>query len=183
MKAKNLYEFIDMTKERAAMYIGKESLSALYFNINGYLIACDLYGIEENLEPEFGLFHNFVAEYYLFGDSVAGWRNIILAKNYGNEEQALKDFYKLFDLFRQRPKKTNSKKMLYKVLKKSVLVKEEHDEEYFQLARKKLLELPEKLCAILYVHQYEDLLEELKEFSKTNPYLHNLLADIFSEID
>ena len=56
-KIDNLYDYIDLIRERTAMYVGENTLSALYFHINGYNMACSLKGIEENLQPEFHLFH------------------------------------------------------------------------------------------------------------------------------
>ena len=116
LKAKNLYEFIDLTKFRTAMYIGEESLSAMYFCISGYCSACDINGIEKKLQPDFSLFHDFVANYYLYRESTAGWRNIILAENFCDEKRALEEFYKLFDLFRTNPKIKSPKKILFKIL-------------------------------------------------------------------
>ena len=120
IKAENLYEFIDLTKVRTAMYVGRSSLSILSANINGYNWACELKGIDEELQPEFHLFNDFVANYYLYNDSTAGWTNIILAENFGNEKAALEDFYKLFDLFRTTPKISNAKKILFQILNKLI---------------------------------------------------------------
>jgi hypothetical protein len=100
-KVQNLYEYVDAIRIRPGMYIGENSLSAMYFHIGGYLTACDLKGIEETLTPEFHTFHDFVAKYYSYRESTAGWKNIILKEKDGNEQEALTEFYKLFDLFRQ----------------------------------------------------------------------------------
>ena len=77
---KNLYEYIDITKERTALYVGEKSISSMYCHILGYQMACFYKSIEENLEPDFRNFEDFVNDYYNYGPTAAGWKNIILSK-------------------------------------------------------------------------------------------------------
>lgn len=74
------------------MYLGVNSLSALYFHIGGYTSYCINNEIDEKLKPCFNEFHDFVANYYLRADSTAGCKNIILSENSGNEEMDLMIF-------------------------------------------------------------------------------------------
>ena len=105
---KNLYDYIDLIKTRTGMYIGEKSLSALYFHIGGYKVACLVKEIDENLKPSFDLFHDFVADYYSWNESTTGWRNIILTENDNNEELALEKFFILFDSFRNDKQKSGN---------------------------------------------------------------------------
>jgi hypothetical protein len=100
---KNLYDYIDLTKERTALYTGEKSLSAMNSHILGYQMACFYKEIEENLIPEFGKFNDFVATYYNYEESTAGWKNIMLWENQNDELLALEKFYILLDQFRKKP--------------------------------------------------------------------------------
>lgn len=180
IKAKNLYEFIDLTKVRTAMYIGDESLSTLYYNIAGYNWACELHGIDEKLQPDFHLFHDFVANYYLYSESTAGWKNMILAKNFGNEKQALVDFYMLFDLFRTTPKISNAKKILFNILDKIIngkgsIAVSNTNLEHLPIDLKSLADSLEK---VKYSFEYDDILEELEALAKTEKLFDSFLNDI-----
>jgi hypothetical protein len=92
---------IDRMRERPAMWLYDATLTALWRFINGYQCALQQHGIEEHLDPPFGEFHDFCARYFQ-SSSQAGWCNITLADNFGQEEQALRKFFPLFDEFRAR---------------------------------------------------------------------------------
>ena len=179
-KIKNLYEYIDMIQTRTAMYTGSNSLSALYFHVSGYLMACEIKGIYEELSPDFELFNDFVADYYMYGESTAGWRNIILSECYGDEQQALKEFYKLFDLFKQNKKATNSKKILFGLLERVAM-----NQDFIVRMNKsdkriseRLALLPGQLGQIVFNHQYDYLLDEINELAVSDEYLKSMLNEI-----
>ncbi len=160
---KNLYEYIDLMKTRIMMTVGERSLSALYFHVKGYEVGNKE---DEKLEPPFHLFHDFVANYYLRFESTAGWRNIILAENYGNEERALETFFVLFDDFRKNVQQTNSKKKLLDFLEKVILnennflenlIKEMSVEDY-----NKLKLLLNKIASVEFSSDYDEILDEIK---------------------
>ncbi|WP_281309553.1 hypothetical protein [Flavobacterium flavigenum] len=173
---KNLYEYIDLMKTRIMMTVGEKSLSALYFHVKGYEVGCKE---NERLEPEFHLFHDFVANYYLRSESTAGWRNIILAESYGNEEQALETFFVLFDDFRRNVKPKNSKKILLDLLEKIILnendflenlVIEFTDEDYniFKL-------LINKIASVSFLSDYDELLNQIKALTINSKKIQDLL--------
>ncbi|MDR7212433.1 hypothetical protein [Flavobacterium piscis] len=81
------------------MYIGDGHLSTLYYTVNGYRLYCLHNKIDENLIPEWNIFHDFVAKELGYNESTSGYRNMILEKCIFDEEKALFEFYKLFDLF------------------------------------------------------------------------------------
>lgn len=174
---KNLYEYIDLMKTRIMMTVGERSLSALYFHVKGYEAGSK---VDERLEPEFHLFHDFVANYYLRFESTAGWRNIILAENYGNEERALEEFFVLFDDFRKNVKPTNSKKILLDLLEKIILnennflenlIKEITVEDYNRL--KPLLN---KIALVEFSSDYDEILEEIKTLNINSKKMQDWLV-------
>lgn len=180
-EVKNLYDYIELTKDRPAMYFGEATLSALYFHVCGYQTACYTKCIDEELAPDFNLFNDFVADYYLRCDSTAGWRKIILADCFGNETSALQLFYEIFALFRQHKKPINAKKTLFKILKSVTLNQASLDtlrQEESKTVLAKLNELPTQLECIKFSFEYDDLLEEFIGLAHESIYLQKLLAEI-----
>ncbi|OYE04252.1 hypothetical protein [Nostoc sp. 'Peltigera membranacea cyanobiont' 232] len=99
---KNLYEILEMMRPRPQMFLGQRSLTALSGFIGGYFFAMEENGIlieEEN--PPFSQFHDWVARYYKWYESTAGWKNIIL-REVGDEAKACDVFFELLELFKQR---------------------------------------------------------------------------------
>jgi hypothetical protein len=96
-----LYDHIDRMRIRPAMWLGEATLTALWRFTDAYQFALTQHGIDEHLNPPFSEFHDFCARYFQMA-SEAGWCRIILADNYGQEEQALQQFFPLFDDFSAR---------------------------------------------------------------------------------
>ncbi|MHC0063625.1 hypothetical protein ACWATR_11950 [Nostoc sp. UIC 10890] len=99
---KNIYDILAMIRTRPGMYLGQRSLTALRSFIDGYFFAIGQNGIlieEEN--PPFSQFHDWVARYYKWNESTAGWKNIIL-REVGDEAKACDVFFELLELFKQR---------------------------------------------------------------------------------
>ncbi|QSB27064.1 hypothetical protein [Flavobacterium sp. CLA17] len=177
---KNLYDYIDLIKIRTAIYIGEYSLSALYFHINGYLTACSIKGIDEKLEPDFGLFHDFVANYYLRSESTPGWRNIILAEYFGNEEMALDAFFNLFDSFRKNSISTNSKEILRRLLEKMILNENNSDllqSQFSVSSYNKFKDLLIRIAFVEFSFEYDDILLEIKELAGDSKDLKLLIEN------
>lgn len=99
---KNIYELLEMIKQRPGIYLGQRSLTALAGFIGGYFFAIAENNIlvEEEIPP-FRQFHDWVARYYKWYESTAGWKNIIL-KEVGDEAKACDVFFELLELFKQR---------------------------------------------------------------------------------
>ncbi len=93
-------------RSRTAMYIGEKNLSVLKGFLDGIYYSFDAYGVsEENL---FEGLHDWVAEYYGWPETSAGWKNIIL-KECGNDEvKAVDEFFKVYDKFKNRSLKKTS---------------------------------------------------------------------------
>jgi hypothetical protein len=99
---KNIYELLVLIRQRPGMYLGQRSLTALRSFIDGYYFALRENNIlvEEEIPP-FWQFHDWVARYYKWYESTAGWKNIIL-KEVGDEAKACDVFFELLELFKQR---------------------------------------------------------------------------------
>nr|WP_321237197.1 hypothetical protein [uncultured Psychroserpens sp.] len=93
-------------RSRTAMYIGEKKISVLKGFLDGAYYSFVAYDVnEENL---FEGFHDWVAEYYGFSESTAGWKNIIL-KECGNDEvKAVDEFFTVYDKFKNKSLKKTS---------------------------------------------------------------------------
>jgi hypothetical protein len=107
-----LYQVLDRIRERPAMYMGDASISTLNAFVYGFLTACNG-GTQET--PPFSGFNDFLGKYY-GKHTTAGWKNLILADNYGNEQQALTDFYRLLDAYRAAPDRPSSRDIVHRLL-------------------------------------------------------------------
>jgi hypothetical protein len=97
----NLYAFIELIREKPYLYIGDSNFSTLCNNINGYQLYCFINNVNENLNPDWGKFQDFVALKLNYSESTSGFKNMILERNDFDEHKSLISFYDLFDLFRK----------------------------------------------------------------------------------
>ncbi len=98
---KNIYEFLARINERPGLYLGEKSITALRGFFDGYITAY----LENDLiidwgKPSFRGFNDWVADYFHYKESTAGWKNILLWK-LGNEEKAFDQFFLLLEKYRQ----------------------------------------------------------------------------------
>lgn len=101
-KPSNLYSLLALIRDKPELYIGNKTLTTLYNNINGYNLCCFVNDIKEDLIPDWAEFHDFVAFQLNYYESTSGYKNMILEKNNFNEQESLKAFYNLLDLFKDR---------------------------------------------------------------------------------
>lgn len=100
---KDIYDIIELICPRPAMYIGENRISSLRTFLDGYSLALSTHEINKENNKKvipFWFFHTWVAKYYNWYESTAGWNNIILKENSGNEERALETFFILFEKFK-----------------------------------------------------------------------------------
>lgn len=97
----NFYKDIALIRTRPGMFIGNNKISTLRTFLDGYHYAQQYFHERPiSLEPlPFFLFHEFVANYY-HESACMGWNRIILQQTNNNEEEGLKLFFELFDIFR-----------------------------------------------------------------------------------
>jgi hypothetical protein len=100
----SIFELIESEnfRKRTPMFTGDEGISALESFMNGYSYATWSNDIEEKDEIIFNEFHDWVAGYFKWRESTAGWRRIILHECKGDEVKALKTFFELYDKFKAR---------------------------------------------------------------------------------
>ena len=100
----NEYALIELLCKRPVMYLGSNSITALWNFLRGYQFALMEFGKVCSGGQLFPLDFYFMHEYtaFLFGEpSTAGWRNQILWACEGDEEKALFRFFELFDEFKE----------------------------------------------------------------------------------
>lgn len=98
-----LYDKPEQIRKMPGAYLGKVSIIRLQSFIYGYLHAIDDFKVPIKPEMLFPLtfwwFHEYIAYYYHYNESTAGWCNIILNENFNDEEKSFYEFYRLFDIF------------------------------------------------------------------------------------
>ncbi len=96
----NKYDLIDMMRLRTGMYLGEYKISLMSAFLYGYDMAIRLNNVAQTPEyPPFWYFHEWAKEKYKWGESTAGWKNIILQENGGDEEKALNVFFEMMTDF------------------------------------------------------------------------------------
>ncbi len=103
--ATSLYDLILQIHERPGMYFDAGSISALENFISGYTYACYVKNINENENPAWEDFHEFVRRHTGFSESTSGWCRMILSVNNQDEAKSLAMFFKLFEAFLASAKK------------------------------------------------------------------------------
>lgn len=96
-------DMIDTIRRRPGMFLGSNSITALWHFLDGYQAAEREYALcrrEELFPLPFRYFHEYTG-YRLQGSSVMGWRLLILNACNGEEETALQKFFDFYDEFRQ----------------------------------------------------------------------------------
>ncbi len=96
----DLYSYIDLIRTRPGMYIGGNAVTLMAFHLSGYEAACRWKGVEDQLNPPWYDFHEYVRRKTGFGESTSGWANMLLDFNSGDEAKALDMFFVTFDAFR-----------------------------------------------------------------------------------
>lgn len=100
----NSYNF----RNRIGMYLGEKNIHILNGFLHGFQYAEDLYGISKDQVHFLEGFHDYVAKYYDWYESTAGWKNIILKESDNDPARAVDEFFKLYDCFvMDRDKVTN----------------------------------------------------------------------------
>lgn len=100
----DLYTYIDLIRTRPGMYVGGNSVSLMAYHIAGYEAACRWKGSEEQLDPSWYGFHEYVRSKAGFRESTSGWNNMLLEYCGGDEGAALETFFTMFDAFRSEAK-------------------------------------------------------------------------------
>lgn len=89
----NIYDLIDLMKERSGMFIGENKISAMSSFLDGYQFCARTHNIkQEKVFPPFWYFHEWAIETYKWYESTAGWKTIILQENDNDEAKALTVF-------------------------------------------------------------------------------------------
>ncbi len=99
-----IYDILDGVRENPALVMGSKSITVLRSFLDGAGYASRILGIDDcynDFAPiPFRFFNDYVAHYYNCVESTAGWANILLDKNNGDEQASFDMFYTLLDNFR-----------------------------------------------------------------------------------
>ncbi len=169
----NLYTILDKMRERPGMYLGAASLTLLGSFIDGIYEGCNY---ENSETPAFSGFNDFVGNYY--GKyTTAGWKNLILADHFGNEEEAIKRFFEILDEFRLAENRPSSRDIIYRLPHVAMLDFRAEDEHNRQSQIADLLHhLSNQLKETSkngYSFEYDNILQNIFERANGNEYLHH----------
>jgi hypothetical protein len=173
MERKNLYDILDKMRERPGMYLGSHSITRLEAFICGFYEGSND-EVPEN--PPFGDFNDFVGKFY--GKyTTAGWKNLILADHYGNEQEALDRFFVLLDEYRENPNKPNSRAIILRLMHVAMLDFRAEDDHQRQKQIADLLhhvsnQLGDAIYGGISVW-YDNILQDIFERANGNEYLHH----------
>ena len=100
-KSETILDLIALMKNRTGMYIGEYKISAMRSFIDGYHFFASTHDIAiKEVFPQFWYFHEWAMHKYDWGESTAGWKNIILSENGNDEAKALDVFFEMIDEFK-----------------------------------------------------------------------------------
>jgi hypothetical protein len=181
-KPGTLYDQIDRMRQHPAMWLGDATLTALWRFTDAYQLALMQRGIEEPLDPPFHEFHDFCARYFQSA-AEAGWCRIILADNFGQEEQALRQFFLLFDQFRAREDVMRGRRIVTAFAREMM---------FNQLAWRDRLPAFDQildvcrpaLCDVYrarIAHEYDALLRDLERIAELDARVKKILAEVVKQ--
>ena len=104
IQLKTVFELLDHERfrKRPVMYLGDKKISTLKAFLDGYFYAENLNSIKDKSNVRFEEFHSWVADFFEWKGTSAGWKDIILQECDGNEEQAFDKFLEVYDKFKLR---------------------------------------------------------------------------------
>lgn len=103
-RPKSLFDILDLEhfRKRTPMYTGDWTITSLAAFINGFGLATSINNLNDNDTFRFNEFPDWIAKYFGWFESTAGWKNIILKECNGDERKALDRFFELYDQFKKR---------------------------------------------------------------------------------
>ncbi len=180
-ESKNLKEIFVHLRERPVMYLGTNTITALYNYLNGYGMSFWLNNIKNDEDQNFiDNFDEFVQSYYEV-QTTAGWCNIILKQSNNDEQLALKKFFELFDLFYNNVKLTESKRIVLKFLDRLIFEQDELKAEFgndFQKILEESINLIKTNILTNIKSNYDRILEELNDMAVEKPELQKIILKL-----
>lgn len=104
MKLEEFYNWLDVIRQRPAMYLGDSTITTFKGYFYGYLEGSKLWN-NKKVVAELRKFHDWVAMRLGYFESTSGWKNMLLKSENGDEEKALKKFFVFLDEFKKRKAK------------------------------------------------------------------------------
>jgi hypothetical protein len=98
---RDVYDLLDLVRERPGMWIGECTLPVLRAYLEGFSLALYCAGIAFKSEPDFDLFQEWVTKRLGLERGEEGWPQLLLDSVNGNESLAFQRFWEEVDLYRQ----------------------------------------------------------------------------------
>lgn len=99
----DVYKMLDIFRERPRMYLGEESLTNLWWLLNGYQWAFQEHGVPyHEVGPLDWKFHYYVRMHFRLPPNTQSYAHMILEQYGGDEPRALAMFFDLLDEFRRQ---------------------------------------------------------------------------------
>jgi hypothetical protein len=178
-KPGTLYDQIDRMRQYPAMWLGEATLTDMWRFTDAYQFALTQHGIDEPLDPPLGEFHDFCARYFQSA-SEAGWCRIILADNFGQEEQALRQFFPLFDQFRAREDVMRARRIVT-AFAREITFNQMAWRERLHAFDQTLEACKPALCDAFrarIAHEYDAVLRDLERIGELEPGVRLILAEV-----
>jgi hypothetical protein len=178
-KIRNLIDYFSQVRKRPGMYLGTNTISKLYDQLQGYHMAYWFNDIDNHVDKNFfDNFNEFVYRYYGV-TTYDNWKDVILEQCFGNEQNALEAFFELFDLFIVNFKTTDTKKIVLAFFDKLIFEQDEMRKELgsnFSLVLSDTVDLIKEHTLSSLKYDYDFVLEQLNEKAEQISDLKNVLT-------
>lgn len=180
-KIKNLNDYFVHLRKRPGMYLGTNTISKLHDHLQGYMMSYWFNDIDNPFDKNFfDNFNEFVHRYYGLTTN-ANWKDVILEQCFGNEQNALDTFFELFDLFIDKAKVIDTKKIVLDFFDKLILGQEDLQNrlgDNFSSVRGDTIDLLKENALSTLKYDYDGIFDQLKEKAEAIPALKIILADL-----
>lgn len=180
-KIRNIKDYLAQLRLRPGMYIGENKITKLHDHLLGYRMAIIFNKCNDQIDKDFfDNFNDFVCSYYDINTN-SGWSNLILEQTFGNEEEALKTFFELYDLFATKTQTNSSRKIVMTLFDSLVYNQNSLKEklgENFSIILEETFDLIKDNVITNSKYDFDYVLDQLKMKAINDPALQTLLSEI-----
>ena len=180
-RMKNLVDYFTHARVRPGMYLGINTITKLYDQIQGYGTAFWFNDIDNPIDKNFfDNFNEFVYNYYEVATNDS-WKGVILEQCWGNEQKALSKFFEIFDLFISNEKPINSKATALSLFDKLVFEQETMKNKLGSNFLSILSEITDliKYHAMTNIkYDYDTIIDQLNQRADERPELKSVLTEL-----
>ncbi len=180
-RMKNLVDYFTHVRVRPGMYLGINTITKLYDQIQGYGTAFWFNDIDNPIDKNFfDNFNEFVHKYYEVNNN-DNWKGVILEQCWGNEQKALNKFFEIFNLFISNEKPINSKATALSLFDKIVFEQETMKNKLGSNFLSILSEITDliKYHAMTNIkYDYDTIIDQLNQRADERPELKSVLTEL-----